>query len=346
MYGRERSPIAEAILLTISLAYRTAIWLRRLFYSLRLFRIRKLTVPVLSVGNITLGGTGKTPTTIHIAQQFQAVGRRPVIISRGYGRTSSTKVEIVSDGKSVLLGPEQAGDEPAMMAARLDGVPVVVGRDRCMAGLHAIERFQPDMVLLDDGFQHLQLARDLNIVLVDGVDPFGNGRLFPAGILREPLSALARAQVVLITRADRAADLEGLKATIRRFTTAVIVTGAYRPIALVDVATGATRPLEVLRGAPVIAFAGIARPDALEASLTALGAEITSFRSYPDHHRYTLADLKALLEESARTASLLVATEKDGIKLKAIAPAGIWMLRIDLEIAERDAWEAALCLKP
>jgi tetraacyldisaccharide 4'-kinase len=333
----------EAFLRSVSLVYWLVIKLRGLAFRMRLVRVRKLPVEVLSVGNLTVGGTGKTPTVIQIASLLLEHGRRPVIVSRGYGRPSQETIKIVSDGGKVLIGPEASGDEPAMMAVRLPGVPVVVGSDRHAAGRVAIDRFRPDVILLDDGFQHRKLARDLDIVLVDGTDPFGNTRLFPAGILREPLSALRRAEVVLITRSDRAADLEGLKASIRNHTSATIITSTHRPAALVDVATGATKPLSILKEAHVLAFAGIARPDSFEASLNGLGAEITMFRSYPDHHSYSLTDLRVLLEEAARTASLLVTTEKDGVKLKGIAPAGIWMLRIDLEIIEPGVWVNAIC---
>jgi tetraacyldisaccharide 4'-kinase len=229
-----------------------------------------------------------------------------------------------------------------MIAYRLPTVPVVVGKDRYRAGLLAIERFNPDVVLLDDGFQHLSLHRDLNIVLVDASDPFGSGRLFPAGILREPLTSLRRADVVLITRADQAADLDALKRSLRRFTPSPVVSGTYRPAELVDVATGRKWPLDVLRGSSVAAFAGIARPASLERTLALLGADILSMRSFPDHHQYSLKELKVLLEEASRTAALLVTTEKDGVKLKGMAPAGIWMLRIDLDIAEKASWEDAV----
>lgn len=343
LYGRRRSPALEAFLRLVSLAYRLAIEARNVAYQIKFFRSHRLPVQVLSIGNITLGGTGKTPAAVHVAALLLRCGRKPVIVSRGYGRPSQRTVDIVSDGERTMIGPDAAGDEPAMMAARLPGVPVVVGADRYGAGRIAIDRFRPDTILLDDGFQHRKLARDLDIVLVDGADPFGNARMFPAGILREPLSALRRAQVVLITRADRAADLDGLKETIGKRTQAAIVTATYRPTGLIDVATGAMKPLSMLKGAHVLAFAGIARPDAFEASLAGLGADITMFRSYPDHHPYSIADMKILLEESARSASLLVTTEKDGVKLKGIAPAGIWMLRVELEIVERDIWEAAIC---
>lgn len=331
------------VLLALSLIYRALIGLRQVAYRAGALRSRSLPVRVVSVGNMTVGGTGKTPTVLHLVERYQERGMRPAVLSRGYGRPDEAAVLVVADGRADPLGPDVAGDEPAMLANRLRTVPVVVGRDRYQAGLLAIERFGPDLVVLDDGFQHFRLKRDLDIVLVDGVDPFGNGKLFPAGILREPLSALKRAQVIVITRSDRAADLEGLKRTIRAFSNALIVSGTYRPIDLVDVATGKVRQLDVLQGASVLAFAGIARPDSLENVLASLGADITSFRSYPDHHRYTRADLKVLLDEAARTASLLVTTEKDGVKLKGLATAGIWMLRIGLEIKERDMWENAVC---
>ena len=335
--------IAGTLLFFLSFGYRIAVRLRLVAYGLGLLRTRHLPVPVLSVGNITLGGTGKTPAVVHIAELLLAQGRRPAIVSRGYGRADEASVLVVSDGRSVLTGSDQAGDEPSMLANRLAGVPVVVGKDRYYAGRTAIERFQPDLVVLDDGFQHVRLRRDLNIVLVDAADPFGNGKLFPAGILREPLSALKRAQVVVLNRADRSGDLDGLRRTIRRFTSALIVSGTYRPIDLVEIATGASRSLEVLQNASVTAFAGIARPESLEATLISLGAEIVGFRNYPDHHRYGHADIKVLIEDASRTASLLITTEKDAVKLKGMAPKGIWTIRIRLEIREREAWEEAVC---
>lgn len=343
MYGRERSLLVEPFLFVLSLFYRLVTSLRRSAYRAGLIRDRIAPVRVISIGNITVGGTGKTPAVVSVAKLFLEQGKRPAVLSRGYGRQDGSAVLVVSDGAGAVLPPDAAGDEPAMLAKLLPGVPVVVGSDRHQAAMQAVERFQPDVLILDDGYQHLRLRRDLNIVLIDGADPFGTRKLFPAGTLREPLSALKRADLVVITRSDEAEDLDGLRRTIGKFTAARTVRARYRPIDLVDVATGAVKPLGILRNAAVAAFAGIARPASLENILTALGAEVIALRSFPDHHRYTHGEVKMLMDEASRTAALLVTTEKDGVKLKGMARPGIWMLRVSLEVEEKDVWEEALC---
>lgn len=343
MYGRKSYPLTGALLHVLSLAYGMVVRLRSRAYAAGLFRIRRLPCRVISVGNITLGGTGKTPTVINIAGLLARSGRRPLVVSRGYGRADESKVTIVSDGASCIVDPATGGDEPTLIAARLPQVPVVAGSDRHRAGIFALERFQPDVVVLDDGYQHIRLGRDLNIALVDGADPFGNGRLFPAGILREPLDALHRADCVVITRDDQAADLAALKETIRKHTMAGIFTARYAPRDCVNIASGEIMPFEPLRGAALFAFAGIARPESLVSLLRSLGAEVRELRSFPDHHPYTRKELDDMIAEAAdRGAEMLMTTEKDGVRLKDMAPANLWALRIDLIIRERDAWEKAV----
>jgi tetraacyldisaccharide 4'-kinase len=343
MYGRQRSAVFEPILWFLSLLYRAALFFRSAAFSTGLIHSRRLPVPVVSVGNITLGGTGKTPMVLSIAKFYAERGIRPVILSRGYGRNDESAIEIVSDGDSVLRGAGDAGDEPAMLAARLPGVPVVVGSDRYRAGMLACERFHAGMALLDDGFQHRRVHRDLNILLVDALDPFGNCRLFPAGILREPLRALRRSDAVVITNADRVESLAGLTREIGRHTGAPILTARYTPSVLVDLASGETRPNVTLRGARVFAFAGVARPESFFSTLRALGARVTSVRSYPDHYRYVRTDLAGLFQAAVDSnAVMIVTTEKDAVRLKDMAPEGIWALRVDLEVCEKDAWERML----
>lgn len=339
MYGRRRSLPLEILLILLSFLYRTAVGLRQLAYRSGILRIRSLPVPVISVGNITLGGTGKTPAVVHIAGALAAQGYKTAVLSRGYGRKQGAAIQVVSDGKSILAGPDLAGDEPCMIAHRLGGVSVVVGKDRYHAGIEAMKRFQPERIVLDDGFQHLRLKRNRNIAVIDGSDPFGSGRLFPAGILREPPSSLKRADAVLITRADCADDLEYLRRTIRKYTSARIFSAVYRPEDLVEIATGNVRPLEVLRNANVVAFAGIARPASFEKTLLTLDADLVSFRHFPDHYRYGNADLRMLIEDASRSASLLVTTEKDGVKLRPFSPRGVWMLRVGLEVHEPETWK-------
>ena len=199
IYGRRRSLIVGPILSALSLLYCCALYARKAWYRLPWSGKKTLPCTVISVGNITLGGTGKTPTVIDIAGLIFRKGKRPVVISRGYGRQDESLISIVSDGQMVQHDPERNGDEPVLIADRLTGVPVVVGADRYQASLAALRQFHPDVVILDDGFQHIRLQRTMDIVLVDAAEPFGNGKLFPAGILREPLTALKRAHAVLIT---------------------------------------------------------------------------------------------------------------------------------------------------
>jgi tetraacyldisaccharide 4'-kinase len=198
-------------------------------------------------------------------------------------------------------------------------------------------------VILDDGFQHQQLKRDVDIVLVDAADPFGNGKLFPAGILREPVAALARAHAVIITRVDQATDLAALRTLIERSTRARIFTSRYQPIDLVDCSSGENKPLSALRGAKTLVFSGIARPASLTALLRSLGADIVAENAFPDHHAYTCSDLAELFKRAADArVSLIVTSEKDMVRLKDLKPEGIWALRIELSILEQEAWESFL----
>jgi tetraacyldisaccharide 4'-kinase len=340
MYGKKSSGILGALLFFISLLYGMVVRLRALAYGWGLLRTRVLPIPVISIGNITLGGTGKTPATVNVAGILLKHGRKPVVLTRGYGRSDRSAVLVVSDGVSKNLDPLSGGDEPVLIASRLPRLPVVVGADRYRSGRVAIDRFHPDIAILDDGFQHIRLKRTLNIVLIDAVDPFGSGRLFPAGILREPMTALRRADIVLITREDMVENVIRLKETVRQNTDAPIFTARYSPRNLIEVATGETKPLDFLRGKPVFAFAGIASPDPFFSLLKTLGAIVTGTAVYGDHYSYTRSDLADLVRQSGEHSSaLLVTTEKDGVRVRNMMPEGIWAVRIDLDVLERLAWE-------
>lgn len=194
----------------LSLLYGGAHRLRCVAYQRGWRRTHRLSCPVVSIGNLVAGGTGKTPMTQFIARHAQHLGYHPVILSRGYKGRAERKGGVVSDGTTVLMTPEMAGDEPFMLASSLTGIPVIVGQDRYRSGCLAIKQFQPDLILLDDGFQHIRLARDLNILLLDNHRPMGNGYLLPRGILREPLAAIKRADVVVFTRAEKGQPLSML----------------------------------------------------------------------------------------------------------------------------------------
>jgi len=343
MYGRKSSGMLGALLFLLSLLYEVAVRLRAFAYSLGLLRTKALPIPVISIGNITLGGTGKTPATVNVAGILLKHGKKPVVLSRGYGRTDRAEVLVVSDGISKVTDPASGGDEPALIAGRHPGIPIVVGADRFRSGTVAFERFHPDVAILDDGFQHIGLKRDLNIALIDAVDPFGSGKLFPAGILREPLNALKRADIVLISKADSAGSVLKIKETVAKITDAPIFTARYAPRDLLNVTTGEKRPLNFLRGKPVFAFAGIARPDSFVSLLKTLGAELSGTAIYQDHYSYSRSDLEDILRKAdACKAVLLATTEKDGVRLSGMKPEGVWAVRIDLEVVEGSSWEEAV----
>ena len=343
IYGRRRSLVVGPILSVLSLLYCSALYARRAWYRLPWSGRKTLPCTVISVGNITLGGTGKTPAVIDIAGLILRRGKLPVVISRGYGRLDESLVSIVSDGHLVQHDPARNGDEPVLIADRLTGVPVVVGADRYEASLTALRHFHPDVVVLDDGFQHIRLQRTIDIVLIDAAEPFGSGKLFPAGVLREPLTALKRAHAILITRTDRDRDLSSLKTALRRYTAARIFTSSHVPLDLVNIATKETRPLSSLLQAVVLAFSGIARPAPFLSLLDSLGAVVKSSCIYPDHHVYDRNDLANIFRQAAdEQVNMIITTEKDAVRLNAMRPEGIWAIRINLKVAESEAWERML----
>lgn len=343
MYGRRSSLVVGAALSALSLLYRTVIGLRRALYKLRVLRIHDLPCTVISIGNITLGGTGKTPMVIAVARLLSESQRKPAIVSRGYGRRNEAATVIISNGNSVLADTQSGGDEPVLIASRLTGVPVVADRVRRRGGQVAVEKFDAGTVILDDGFQHVQLKRDLDIVLVDAAEPFGNEKLFPAGVLREPVDALKRAHAVVITRAERPNTLETLKKRIAAVSRARIFTAVHRPIDLVHCLDSVRKPLSVLSGERVVAFSGIARPASFLALLRSLGAVIVSDISYPDHYAYSKSDLAEVYKNSAdHRAGMIVTTEKDAVRLRELKPEGIWALRIELFVNEQREWERFL----
>ena len=204
MTGKIHPPFALNLLLTLlSKAYGAGVRLRRDGYALGFLKSRKLPCTVISIGNLTTGGTGKTPMAIYVAERVRRLGYRVAVISRGYKGASEKSGGIVSDGNTILMDPNTAGDEPFLLAASLKGIPVLVGHDRYQSGMHAINRFQTEVVILDDAFQHLALFRDLNLLLLDSSIPFGNGHLLPRGTLREPASTLRFSDALIMTRSPQ-----------------------------------------------------------------------------------------------------------------------------------------------
>ena len=282
--------------------------------------VERVNVPVFSVGNLTLGGSGKTPLVEWLARWLRARGVRVTIVSRGYGAEVGAR-----------------NDEALELEERLPDVPHLQNPDRVAAARTAIEEFECQAILLDDGFQHRRLARDLDLVLIDALEPFGFGHVFPRGTLREPLLGLRRAQAVVLSRADLVEQDERarLKAAVARYApSAVWLETAHAPRRLVS-AAGETRGLEELAGQRVAAFCGIGNPGGFRRTLERLGATLVGFREFPDHHAYQRADVDALDKWADEIeATWLVCTAKDLVKLRVarIGPRPLWALAIELEI--------------
>ena len=314
-----RLGLIGSLLAPAAWAYRAGLAARESAYARGLLTSGRLSCPVVSVGNLALGGTGKTPTVELVARWLGAEGRRVAIVSRGYGRRVDEPVELVSDGGPPRLSAERAGDEPFLLARRLPGVGVVVGADRLEAGRWAVRHLRPDVVLLDDGFQQRRLRKDVEIVCLDARAPWGRGGLFPRGTLREPPSALARAHLVVLTGSGGDPDPGGLRSEVRRRVGPVPCLSAdYAVDGLEDLRSGARRPETDLKGRAVLAFAGIAAPERLAETLAAHGALVREVIAFPDHHRYGSRDLEAVVARGVAVgAQLLVTTEKDAVRLPA-----------------------------
>ncbi|MEJ2038431.1 MAG: tetraacyldisaccharide 4'-kinase [Desulfosarcinaceae bacterium] len=328
MADRRSHPLLSpaTVLWLASLVYEAGVGYRARLYRKGRKTSLRLTRPVVSVGNIALGGTGKTPMTVHIARIMSGEGYKAVILSRGYKGDHGRNVVAVSDGHRILADARQVGDEPCLMAHLLPGLPVVVGRDRHAAGKFAIHRFSPDFLLLDDGFQHLRLARDLNLLLLDGRHPFGNGHLFPRGMLRESPRALARSDAIVLTRAVQA---DSPMNAASRFSDGErpVFRAAHRPVVRGQVARGSACPAlsefepvplgsSWLKSLPLFAFSGLAGNAGFWESIRQAGGAVKGTLGFSDHHRYRRADRERLQAAALEAgAGCLVTTDKDYVRL-------------------------------
>jgi len=309
---------------------------------------------VVSVGNLTVGGTGKTPMVAWLAEFLQGEGRQVAVASRGYRGDCGRGICVVSDGSRILADVRLSGDEPQLLARRLPHVPVLCSGHRARAVAAAVEKFGIQAVILDDGFQHRRLARDLDLVLLDARSPFGNGWLFPRGPLREVPSAVRRAQALVLSRFDGSPPAEANRDKLaKRWPGKAIVTAAYRPVRLFEASTGRERPLSSLAGVRAAAFAGIAKPEAFFRSLEDLGARLVYSCALPDHHPLSPALLNNLVRAAAsKKPELWLTTEKDWVRLPATpSPAlNLWVLGIVIDLGEdssrfKDLVRRALQLK-
>ena len=325
--------LALAPLDVASWCYASGAWLHRSAAERGLTRPRRLSARVVSVGNLVVGGTAKTPLAAWIAAQLRRRGRRVVLASRGYGRAGREAIEVVSDGRFVHATAATAGDEPMLLAAQAPGVPVLVGRDRGLVGLRAQSAFGAEVIVLDDGFQHHRVRRDVDVLTFDGVLGLGNRRVLPRGPLRESLAALTRADAIgvvdgpLPDRDERVIAWRAPRAY--RFATRRV------PSALRPLAGGDPLPPDVLAGERVGLLAAVARPDSVRRTLEALGAQVVAERLFRDHYRFAASDLANLADQAPRW----ITTEKDAVKLVPAwaGRARIDVLAIELAVEEPDA---------
>jgi tetraacyldisaccharide 4'-kinase len=347
LQGWERGFTAGAggVLRAMAGSYRGLLGARDWLYARGVLHSRALDCPVVAIGNLTVGGTGKTPAVELAVRTLAAGGHRPGVLSRGYGRRGSG-IQVVADAASIRLDADEAGDEPFLLARRLPGVPVVVGPNRYEAGRLARERFGVTAIVLDDGFQHRTLRKDLEVVMARATAPWGNGRLLPGGPLREPLAALRRAHLVVVTGAAGPEDAGAVAAAVARWAPAVpVLTAVHVPTECFE--SGAMRflPLAALAGARLLAFAGIGAPAGFRRTLAETAVTVADFAEFADHHWYTREDLAALdRRAAAASATGLITTEKDWVRLRALpAPKHpLYVLSVRLALTSGEAaWRAA-----
>ncbi len=330
--------------------YGVAMRARRALYRSGRFRVHDLGVPVISVGNLTTGGTGKTPLVEWIARELAQTGRRVCILSRGYRRSRAGARVIVSDGSEVITDAGLAGDEPLLLAERLKGLAAVIcDADRVVAARWAVENLHSDVFVLDDGFQHLRVARHLNVLTIDATNPWGNGKLLPAGVLRESPAELARADCIVLTRADDSNATEELKSEIAAQGEFSVYCSRMKLSGLRAAQLG--QPLmsaEDSKASSAAAFCGVANPASFFALLRRNGFQLAHTQAFRDHHRYTQKDLDRVIRESvAQGAQILLTTAKDEVKLRSLKfelPCFTADIAIEIENQEklRDLIEAAL----
>jgi tetraacyldisaccharide 4'-kinase len=353
------SPPLRSLLSGLSLGYRAGLTVRSQLYGLGVLRSGRLLCPVVSIGNLTLGGSGKTPMVELAVRTLAALGATPAVVSRGY-RRETRGVQVVADRDGIRLSARAAGDEPFLLAERLSRVPVVVGENRYEAGRVAVEQLGASVIVLDDGFQNRTIEKDLEILVVNGRAPWGNGRLFPRGTLREPLGALRRAHLVVVTNPPIPADVEAVAAVARRHqASAPVVSASYVPVearrtdnawrgAAAGEASGngERRPPADLVGRRLLAFAGLGSPRGFGDTLAAAGIATTELVSFPDHHWYTAADIDALAGRArALGAEGLITTEKDWVRLRDVELPSfpLWVLSVKMSLdVNREAWVRAL----
>ena len=347
----KRAAALRSLLFALSKVFGLIVKLRLFLYNVRILRDSTLGVQVIAVGNITVGGTGKTPVVEKFARALQDEGRRVAILSRGYRsnpgplprrllnklllREDTTPPRVVSDGKSLLLDSERSGDEPYMLASNLKDVVVLVDKDRVKAGRYAIRKFGCDIILLDDGYQYWKLrGRRRDVVLIDCQQPFGNEHLLPRGTLREPPPHLRRAHYIFITKSD--GDTAGLRARIAKHNPAAkIIECVHHPLYYEDVFTGERHGLDFVKDKKVAALSGIAQPESFDQSLVKMGADVVYAKHFADHHRFSQQEILNVINRGKkRQAEIIVTTQKDAVRFPKLdrRDLPIYFMRVEIKI--------------
>ena len=316
---------------------------RASLYNRGTFKAAKLPKPVISIGNVTAGGTGKTPLVEWASRTLVASGKKVCVLTRGYGRANPRNRVIVSDGTQVFSNPDEAGDEPYLLAKNLQGIAAVISdANRFFAGEGALKHLGSDCFVLDDGFQHMQLARDLNIVTLDATNPWGGGRMLPIGTLREPLSGLKRADCIVLTRCNQAHNLKDIEMKAAKLS-------GDRPVFRSKMVTRAIVPLNTAQPTtqlqnPVGAFCAVGNPTSFITHLNELGHVPIVQKFYMDHYRYTQKDVDDLVGMAdAAGAKCLITTAKDAVKLQHLnLPVSIFSVQIEIEIENADEFRRLL----
>jgi len=353
----------------LSWVYGGGVESRLWLYRLGLFRHHALGVQVISVGNLTVGGTGKTPVVEAFARALLRQGRRVAVLSRGYrrlargptwwdrlrhlGRPDWPPPCVVSDGVSILATPQESGDEPYMLARRLPGVAVLVDPDRVKSGRYAIRWLKCNTLILDDGFQHPELKHRLDIVLVDSQNPWGNGYLLPRGVLRERRRNIARASYIFLTKCVNGVPTDLVRQLRRWNPRAELIACRHQPRHLQDLYSTRQQPLEWIKNRPVALLSGIAAPESFEREIQRFGARPVVTTRYPDHHWYTAEELRGWIREARRQgAEVAVTTEKDAVRFPPLELDGLplYYLRMEIELADgsetMDQCVARICSRP
>ncbi len=319
------------MLTLLSSIYSVVVRCRATLYRLGVLPSQRLPAPVISVGNLTAGGTGKTPLVGFLCLRLEQAGYQPAILSRGYKGSAEKTACLVSDGVKVGCTPRESGDEAFELASRLSSVPVAVGANRLRSGA-LVPASDRRVFLLDDGYQHLRIHRDLNLLTIDATAPLGAGRLLPAGLLREPPAAAERANWIIITRAHQVDDLTGLRSELRSFNQkAPILEFRNRPTDLVDLASGRLEPLDLLRNAPVGVLAAIGNPRQFIADVSSMEMRVEREFLFPDHHWFSREEIeKVIASKRQNELHAIVTTEKDAVRLRELDLdfGGFYSLRI------------------